>query len=140
MSNTIVRAPRRHRFVIIDQRAVEETRLSWAARGLLGYLLSRPQAYGLSMQGWMHRARDLGVVSQAAFQAMYRMFAARGWRKQEPGPGYKPEVPKLFMQLVFHACAEDLIGESKAAVHLPHLTQCVNTPEPDGDVASNLVN
>lgn len=72
-------------------------------------------AYGLSMGGWLYRARDLGVVSQAAFQTMYRMFAARGWRKQEPGPGYKPEEPKLFMQLVFHACAEDLIGESKAA-------------------------
>ena len=42
MSNTIVRAARRHRFVIIDQRAIEDTRLSWAARGLLGYLLSRP--------------------------------------------------------------------------------------------------
>jgi hypothetical protein len=32
MSNTIVRAPRRHRFVIIDQRAIEDTRLSWAAQ------------------------------------------------------------------------------------------------------------
>ena len=42
MSNTIIRAPRRDRFVIMDQRAVEDERLSWAARGLLGYLLSRP--------------------------------------------------------------------------------------------------
>ncbi len=72
-------------------------------------------AYGLSMQGWLYRARDLGVVSQAVFQKMYRMFAARGWKRQEPGPVYPPEQPKLFMQLVFHACAEDLIGESRAA-------------------------
>ena len=42
MSNTIIRARRRHRFVILDQRAVEDSRLSWAARGLLAYLLSRP--------------------------------------------------------------------------------------------------
>jgi hypothetical protein len=42
MSQTIIRAPRRHRFVILDQQAVEDTRLSWAARGLLAYLLSRP--------------------------------------------------------------------------------------------------
>ena len=42
MSNTIVRAPRRHRFVVIDQRAIEDTRLSWAAQNLLNYLLSRP--------------------------------------------------------------------------------------------------
>ncbi len=42
MSQTIIRAPRRNRFVILDQQAVEDTRLSWAARGLLAYLLSRP--------------------------------------------------------------------------------------------------
>jgi len=42
MSNTIIRAPRRDRFLIIDQRAIEDERLSWAARGLLGYLLSKP--------------------------------------------------------------------------------------------------
>jgi hypothetical protein len=41
MIKTIIRATRRDRFVIIDQRAIEDTRLSWAARGLLGYLLSR---------------------------------------------------------------------------------------------------
>jgi hypothetical protein len=33
MSTTIIRAPRRHRFVIIDQRVIEDTSLSWAARG-----------------------------------------------------------------------------------------------------------
>jgi len=42
MTQTIRRATRRHRFVIVDQAAVEDTRLSWAARGLLAYLLSRP--------------------------------------------------------------------------------------------------
>ena len=78
-------------------------------------LCALKHAYGLSMQGWLYRARDLNVISQVAFQNMYRMFAARGWRKEEPGPGYDPEKPKLFMQLVFHAFAEDLIGESKAA-------------------------
>lgn len=42
MTQTIRRAARRHRYVIVDQAAVEDTRLSWAARGLLAYLLSRP--------------------------------------------------------------------------------------------------
>ena len=42
MTRTIRRAARRHRFLIVDQAAVEDTRLSWAARGLLAYLLSRP--------------------------------------------------------------------------------------------------
>lgn len=42
MTQTIRRAARRHRYVIVDQAAVEDTRLSWAARGLLTYLLPRP--------------------------------------------------------------------------------------------------
>jgi len=42
VSQTIRRAARRRQFVIVDQRAIEDGRLSWAARGLLTYLLSRP--------------------------------------------------------------------------------------------------
>ncbi len=59
MSNTIIRAPRRHRFVIIDQRAVEDKRLSWAARGLLGYLLSRPDDWKVLVNDLRKRG-DLG--------------------------------------------------------------------------------
>ncbi len=59
MSNTIIRAPRRHRFVIIDQRAVEDARLSWAARGLLGYLLSRPDDWKVLVNDLRKRG-DLG--------------------------------------------------------------------------------
>jgi len=38
----IVRTPNRDRFTIIDKRALEDDRLSWRARGLLAYLLSKP--------------------------------------------------------------------------------------------------
>ena len=49
MTQTIRRAPRRRQFVVIEQRAVEDSRLSWAARGLLAYLLSRPDDWQLRM-------------------------------------------------------------------------------------------
>ncbi|MFW2440514.1 MAG: hypothetical protein ACN4GR_14220 [Arenicellales bacterium] len=42
MSNTIIRATRRDRYVTIEQHVIEDARLSWAARGLLAYLLSKP--------------------------------------------------------------------------------------------------
>jgi hypothetical protein len=45
--------------VIIDQRAVEDTRLSWAARGLLGYLLSRPEDWKVLVKD-LQRRGDLG--------------------------------------------------------------------------------
>jgi Zn-dependent peptidase ImmA (M78 family) len=71
--------------------------------------------YGLSMQGWMHRAKDLGILSDSHYIRMVRFFSAHGWRKKEPGEDYPQEQPKLFEQLVFRALAEDLVSESKAA-------------------------
>jgi hypothetical protein len=59
VSHTIIRARRRHRFVIVDQHAVEDTRLSWAARGLLGYLLSRPDDWKVMVRD-LQRRGDLG--------------------------------------------------------------------------------
>ena len=59
MSQTIIRARRRHRFLIIDQRAIEDIRLSWAARGLLGYLLSRPDDWRVLVNDLRKRG-DLG--------------------------------------------------------------------------------
>jgi hypothetical protein len=59
VSNTIIRAPRRYRFVTINQDAVEDSRLSWAARGLLGYLLSRPDDWKVLIKD-LQRRGDLG--------------------------------------------------------------------------------
>lgn len=59
MTQTIRRAARRHRFVIVDQAAVEDRRLSWAARGLLAYLLSRPDDWRVLVNDLKKRG-DLG--------------------------------------------------------------------------------
>lgn len=73
------------------------------------------KAYGLSMGGWMHRANDLGILANVHYKAMVRYFRARNWHKEEPCDEYPREKTQLFIQLVFHALAEDLISESKAA-------------------------
>ena len=78
MSNTIIRAPRRDRFVVMDQRSVEDDRLSWAARGLLCYLLSRPDDWkvlvndlrkrgNLGRDGIYRLLRELRTVGYARF-------------------------------------------------------------------------
>jgi hypothetical protein len=66
MSNTTARATRRHRFVIIDQRAVEDTRLSWAAQGLLACLLSRPD-------DWKVLVNDLRKRGDVGRDGIYRL-------------------------------------------------------------------
>ena len=73
------------------------------------------KAYGLSMGGWLHRAQDLSIVSNAVYTGMVKMFRKHGWHKQEPCDEYPREEPQVFIQLVFHALAEDFISESKAA-------------------------
>lgn len=72
-------------------------------------------AYGLSMAGWLHRAHDLGILADVHYVTMVRYFRARNWHKKEPCDEYPREKTQLFTQLVYHALAEDLISESKAA-------------------------
>ncbi len=59
MTHTIIRARRRRRFLVVDQSAVEDVRLSWAARGLLAYLLSRPDDWRVLVND-LKRRGDLG--------------------------------------------------------------------------------
>lgn len=73
------------------------------------------KAYGLSMQGWMHRAKDLSILPDTHYIEMRKFFNARGWHKKEPGEQYPAERPQLFEQLVYRALGQDLISESKAA-------------------------
>jgi Zn-dependent peptidase ImmA (M78 family)/DNA-binding XRE family transcriptional regulator len=80
-----------------------------------GELCALKKTYGLSMGGWLHRARNLKVLSEAGYKKMYQFFGAHGWVKNEPCDEYPREEPKLFQQLVFRALGEDLISESKGA-------------------------
>ncbi|MDT8405048.1 XRE family transcriptional regulator [Sulfuriflexus sp.] len=73
------------------------------------------KAYGLSMGGWLHRAKDLSIMGDSVYIEMVKMFRRYGWHKQEPCDEYPREEPQVFTQLVFHALAEELISESKAA-------------------------
>ncbi|CAM3920071.1 hypothetical protein CCOS865_00927 [Pseudomonas reidholzensis] len=71
--------------------------------------------YGLSMQGCLYRAGDLGIVAQNVRERLFMVFVKQGWRKQEPGQPYRQETTRLFQQLVYRALGEGIVGESKAA-------------------------
>ena len=66
VANTIIRAPRRNRYLVLDQRIVDDTRLSWAARGMLAYLLSRPD-------NWEVRVTDLQRRGNLGRDGTYRL-------------------------------------------------------------------
>ena len=70
--------------------------------------------YGLSMNAWLYRARDCGVLDQRKVGQMFGTFRKQGWNVREPGGDYPREEPCRFQQTVYRAMAEDIIGESKA--------------------------
>lgn len=78
-------------------------------------LYSLKHEFGLSMQGWIHRAEDLSILPKSHSGKMWGYFKKRGWRVTEPGKQYPQEATYLFTQLVYRALAEDIISESKAA-------------------------
>lgn len=71
--------------------------------------------YGLSMQAWIHRAKDLGIISESAATRLFRQFRQRGWHRQEPGDQIPPEEPARMKRLVMRALAEDVISQSRVA-------------------------
>lgn len=100
-------------------------------------LAALKQAYGLSMQGWMHRAKDLGILPGYAYIEMRKYFSMQGWVKTEPGEQYPKERPQLFEQLVYRALGQDLISESKAAELLRKpLSQFQKERNMQGDAAT----
>ena len=78
-------------------------------------LYALKHAFGLSMAGWLLRAKQCNVITAAAHSSLLKLFSAKGWRKQEPGDPVACEIPRLFEQLVFRALGEQYVSESKAA-------------------------
>ncbi len=71
--------------------------------------------YGVSMQAWVYRARDLKIISPSVAKNLWIRFSSQGWREVEPGDQIEPEVPERMKRLVLRALAEDVISPSRAA-------------------------
>lgn len=97
-----------------------------AARGELGRkrtklsfdeLLLLKKEYGVSVQVWIRRALDLGIIDPGTYSMLFRQLSARGWRTKEPN-GIPSEQPRRLRLLIHQALAENLITPSFAAVLL----------------------
>jgi len=108
--------------VVINALGEQRHWLEFQELGLL------KEEFGLSMQAWIFRCADLGILPQTVKKELYKIFRANGWHKKEPGKPYPREETRLFKQRVYRALAEDLIGPSKAAellgISLYELQQC----------------
>jgi Zn-dependent peptidase ImmA (M78 family) len=82
-----------------------------------GELLEIKKLFGVSVQAVAFRCRDLGVIPDSVFRALFRQFSRAGWRT----PPYRepfaipPARPTRFERLCYRALAEDAVSEPKAA-------------------------
>ncbi len=77
------------------------------------------QKHGLSMQAWMRRALDLGIISAGHFRTLCIQFSAHGWRQREPVEFAGREHPTRLRQMTLRALAEGLITPEKAEQFFP---------------------
>ena len=71
--------------------------------------------YGMSIQAWVHRAKDLGIIPDREYHRIFNYLNEKGWRKCEPGDQIPPEEPGRMKRLVMRAYAEDVISVSRAS-------------------------
>jgi Zn-dependent peptidase ImmA (M78 family)/DNA-binding XRE family transcriptional regulator len=85
--------------------------------------------YGLSIQGWIVRARDLDIITENYARQMFRRVSMLGWRKEEPSPYVADEEPVLLRQMILHAIAEGLITVDRVRQVLPNFA--IEEPVPE---------
>ncbi len=71
--------------------------------------------YGMSMQGWIYRAKDLEILSESTANEHFKRFRVKGWHLREPGDQVPFEQPERMTRLILRALAEELMTESRAA-------------------------
>ncbi len=70
--------------------------------------------YGLSMQAWIYRAKELAILSEDMAAQMLQQFRQREWLNEEPGDTIRSERPQRFERLVMHALCEGIISQARA--------------------------
>ena len=79
------------------------------------------QKWGMSMQAWIRRARDLEIIGQAQYQTLNVLFRSRGWHRSEPVGFEGEEAPKRFRLLARRALAEGVVSETWAETACPEV-------------------
>jgi Zn-dependent peptidase ImmA (M78 family)/transcriptional regulator with XRE-family HTH domain len=80
----------------------------------LDELMILKRKYGLSIAGWVYRARDLDIISGMTATRLWQELGELGWRRQEPIELEAEEAPTRLRQMVLRAHAEGIISRTQA--------------------------
>jgi Zn-dependent peptidase ImmA (M78 family) len=78
-------------------------------------LLSLKQKYGMSIQQWIYRAKDLGIITNGYAANLFRFIRARGFHIKEPGEPLPEETSSRLRRLALQAVAEEIVSPARAA-------------------------
>ncbi len=95
-------------------------------------LASLKKKHGLSMQAWIFRAADLGIIERSHAKSLFTQMSMRGWRRVEPVDFEGEEQPRRLRQFTVRALAEGLVSHSQAERIYPGVTRDVTEIEPTG--------
>ena len=101
----------------VARRELGETRRSLGIEELL--LLKR--RYGVSVQAWLRRAKDLDIISPSAYTRYCKTVSKLGWRKAEPVVYDAERTSSRLEQLIRRALAEGVMSRDEARELLPDL-------------------
>lgn len=83
----------------------------------LSELVLLKKKYGMSMQQWIYRAKNLDIISESRAIEWFKLFRIKKWYKDEP-VNVEVEEPQRFKLLVIQAVAEGIISPIRAAEFL----------------------
>lgn len=83
----------------------------------IGELVSLKKFLGVSVQALVYRCKELGIINDYSYRALFKEFSNRGWLKPPYGEPESIEIekPQRFKRLCLRSLAEGLINKSKAA-------------------------
>lgn len=83
----IVRRPHTSHYVVIDNRVLEDARLSWKSRGILAWLLAKPDGWKVSVRGLAAAGPDGRTAIQSALMELeeYGYIERRGMSHDDAG-------------------------------------------------------
>ena len=82
----------------------------------IGFLKER---WGLSMQAWVRRARDLEIIDANQYKLLNIDIRRRGWHRVEPVRYEGVEEPIMLRRLIARALSESIVSRTEASELFP---------------------
>ncbi len=100
---------------LLPAQKLEEYFLPVGRRIAISELAEIKLRYGISLQATMHRALDLGLVTERRFRSFRELMAEKGWLRYEPVEYKGEENPVRFRRMLHYAVSSGILDLETAA-------------------------